>query len=623
MDYMLKKLSRNSKKLLMIFIDFIIVLFSMILSLYLRLGSTEQVIEYSVRDYHLITIYPIICIIIFYYFNLYSSVIRFMSTNIMWASAKSISLSLLLLSFFMMLFREESFSRHVLLINWFVLLIFIIGIRYLAKWILYSEDLKKTNKKSIAVYGAGEAGSSLIGSLLQSNYHIPLAIFDDDKKKHDTFMHGIKIYSPSKIGEIVARKKIDSIFLAIPSAPRINIKNILESLKDLRIKIKTLPSIDNIIDGKVKIEDIRDVNIDEIIGRDIVKPNNKLLSKNIIDNNVMVTGAGGSIGSELCRQIIRYSPKKLVLVERSEFALYRIHEELKNNEFNIPIVPLLTCVTSYDKMKKSISENNINSIYHAAAYKHVPMVEKNPIDGIENNILGTLNIAQAARDLNVSSFVFVSTDKAVRPSNIMGASKRFCEIILQAFSNQKSQTVFSMVRFGNVLDSAGSVVPLFRKQIKKGGPVTVTHPEVTRFFMSIPEAVQLVIQAGALAKGGDIFLLDMGEPVKILDLAKKMIYLSGLEPILNLNQEGDIKIEITGLRPGEKLYEELLIEGNPEQTEHPQILKTFENGIESNKLNDIITEIKILCKEQNSDGIIKLLKLYIEGYADNINGSVQ
>ena len=622
MDYMLKKLSRNSKKLLMIFIDFVIVLFSIILSLYLRLGSIEQVIDYSIRDYHLIAIYPFICIIIFYYFNLYSSVIRFMSTNIMWASAKSISLSLLLLSFFMMLFREESFSRHVLLINWFVLLIFIIGVRYLAKWILYSEHLKKTNKKSIAVYGAGEAGSSLIGSLLQSNYHMPFAIFDDDEKKHNTFMHGIKIYSPSKIAEIIARKKIDSIFLAIPSAPRINIKNILESLKDLRIEIKTLPSIDNIIDGKVKIEDIRDVNVDEIIGRDIVKPNNKLLSKNIIDNNVMVTGAGGSIGSELCRQIIRYSPKKLVLVERSEFALYRIYEELKNNEFDIPIVPLLTCVKSYDKMKKNISENNINSIYHAAAYKHVPMVERNPIDGIENNILGTLNIAQAARDLNVSSFVLISTDKAVRPSNIMGASKRFCEIILQAFSNQKSQTVFSMVRFGNVLDSAGSVVPLFREQIKKGGPVTVTHPEVTRFFMSIPEAVQLVIQAGALAEGGDIFLLDMGESVKILDLAKKMIYLSGLEPILDSNQEGDIKIEITGLRPGEKLYEELLIEGNPEQTEHPQILKTFENGIESDKLNNVIAEIKILCEEQNPDGIIKLLKLHIEGYADNINGVV-
>jgi len=622
MSYIIKNLSRNSKKILMIFIDLIIISLSLILSLYLRLGSIEDTLSYALKDYKIVITYPLISIFIFYYFNLYSSVIRFISPAIMWASVKSISLSLILLSFIMMLFREISFPRSVLIINWFILLIFIIGVRYIAKWLLYSEDLKKTDKKSIAIYGAGEAGNSLLGSLLQSNYHIPLAIFDNDRKKHNTFMHGIKIYNPCQARDIIFKKNIDLIFLAMPSAPRVNIKNILESLKDLRIEIKTLPSIDNIIGGKVKIEDIRDINVDEIIGRDIVKPNDELLSKNIINNNVMVTGAGGSIGSELCRQIIMLSPEKIVLVERSEFALYKIHEELKNNDLNIPIVPLLTSVKSYDKMKKYISKYDIKSIYHAAAYKHVPMVEKNPIDGIENNILGTLNIARAAKELKVKSFVLISTDKAVRPSNVMGASKRFCEIILQAFAKESPDTIFSMVRFGNVLDSAGSVVPLFRGQIKKGGPVTVTHPEVTRFFMSIPEAVQLVIQAGALAKGGDIFLLDMGEPIKILDLAKKMIYLSGLEPILSPNKGGDIEIKITGLRPGEKLYEELLIEGNPKQTEHAQILKTFENGIESEELHNVIENIKTLCKEQNTKGVIALLKQHIEGYAENANGLI-
>ena len=618
----IKKLSRNAKKSLMIFIDIIIILVSLVLSLYLRVGAEDgRLLDIIIKDYHILIIYPIISVVIFYYFNLYSSVIRFMSTNIMWASAKSVSLSLGILSFLMMLVRELSFPRSVLLINWFVLLIFIIGVRYLAKWILYSEGSKKTNKKLTAIYGAGEAGSSLIGSLLQSNYHIPKIIFDDDKKKHNTFMHGIKIYNPKDAVGLINKKNIDTILLAMPSVSRTNIKNILESLKDLRVEIKTLPSIDNIIGGKVKIEDIRDVNVDEIIGRDIVKPDPKLLSKNIIGNNVMVTGAGGSIGSELCRQIIRLSPKKLVLVEMSEFALYKIHEELKNNEFKVPVIPLLTSVKSYDKMKKFISEYNVKSIYHAAAYKHVPMVEKNPIDGIENNIIGTLNIARAAKDSDVDSFVLISTDKAVRPSNVMGASKRFCEIILQAFSKEDVNTVFSMVRFGNVLDSAGSVVPLFRSQIKKGGPVTVTHPEVTRFFMSIPEAVQLVIQAGALAKGGDIFLLDMGEPVKILDLARQMISLSGLEPSLN-SEDGDIEIKITGLRSGEKLYEELLIEGNPEQTEHGQILKTFENGIELEPLLDIIENIEDLCQKQNSEKLVELLKEHVEGYKQNSKESL-
>ena len=395
--------------------------------------------------------------------------------------------------------------------------------------------------------------------------------------------------------------------LAIPSASRSERKAIIDSLIPLKIKVQTIPDMEDILQGNAKIDELREVHIEDLLGREPVLPNKDLLQKNILRKSVMVTGAGGSIGSELCRQIILNEPNALILFELSEFSLYSIHQELleiakKNNITNTKIYPVLGNVQDIERVDRVLSHFNIDTIYHAAAYKHVPLVEYNMIEGVQNNVFGTYNVARCAAEHNVKSFVLISTDKAVRPTNVMGASKRMAELCLQALSEQLKdyQTCFSMVRFGNVLGSSGSVIPLFRKQILKGGPITITHPDIIRYFMTIPEAAQLVIQAGAMAKGGDVFILDMGEPVKIVDLAKNLVQLSGLSVKDENNPKGDIEITYTGLRPGEKLYEELLIGGdNVRKTTHPRIMTAEEVYLPFEQLSEVLSELENSCKDAN------------------------
>jgi FlaA1/EpsC-like NDP-sugar epimerase len=433
-------------------------------------------------------------------------------------------------------------------------------------------------------------------------------------------LNGLSIYSPGDLPSLTASLGVTSILLAIPSAPRKRRNEIIKRMVQARVSVRTLPSVMELAQGKVTTTALQELDIDDLLGREPVMPNHILLAKNVTDKIVLVSGAGGSIGSELCRQIVNNRPKTLLLVEQSEFALYNIHQELAAKLTNLPdapphLVPLLVSVRDEERMRDIMSAWHPDTIYHAAAYKHVPLVEHNPAEGIKNNVFGTLAIAQAAAQHGVSDFVLISTDKAVRPTNIMGASKRMAEMALQALAATATQTRFSMVRFGNVLGSSGSVVPLFRQQIRDGGPITLTHEEITRYFMTIPEAAQLVIQAGAMTHGGDVFVLDMGQPVRILDLARRMVELSGLTLKGPDDPDGDIAIEIIGLRPGEKLYEELLIGENPQTTSHPRIMKAHEDFLSWAVLEEKLRALSAAL-DANDIGIMRdLLRQIVSGYA--------
>lgn len=457
------------------------------------------------------------------------------------------------------------------------------------KSVLY---LTEPIKKPIGIFGAGEVGSQVIDNLRSSSEYIPVALFDDSPTKWGTVVNSMWVNSSDDLGDIIKKKNIKLVLLAILGISEKERRKILQKISKYPVEVKMIASIEHLISGNFNLQQVHAVDVEDILGRDPVEPNKILLDKNIKGKNVLVTGAGGSIGGELCKQIIKLNPRKLILYENNEFALYKVHAELKELSAYVEIYPVLSSVLDQMKIKDALLSHEIHTIYHAAAYKHVPLVEMNPIDGIKNNIIGTYNCVKAAIDTSVDTFILISTDKAVRPSNIMGASKRFSELILQGAHKNSNGTCFSMVRFGNVLDSAGSVVPLFRQQINKNGPVTVTHPDVTRYFMSIPEAVELVIQAGAMAKGGDVFVLEMGNPIRIIDLAVKMIHLSGFEPRDSNHPDGDIEIKITGLRPGEKLSEELIIGNNVYSTDHPQILKAEETSLDWGEIEKFTLAIK-------------------------------
>ena len=443
----------------------------------------------------------------------------------------------------------------------------------------YLKILNKAGRPKALIYGAGRSGRELANALSNSDEIQVVGFLDDDVRLHGHILNGLPINRSSNLPTLLTRQNITNVLLAMPSVSRKRRNSILKKIRKAKVSVRTLPSVSSLAQGKVTITDLHELDIDDLLGREPVEPSQALLKKNISGKIVLVSGAGGSIGSEICRQVITLMPKKVLLLEQNEYTLYNIHEELQAKEPNVSLVPLLASVQDSVRLEEIMSTWQPQTVYHAAAYKHVPLVEHNLAEGIKNNVFGTLNMAQAAMTENVENFVLVSTDKAVRPTNIMGASKRLAEIILQALSIQNTSSNFSIVRFGNVLDSSGSVVPRFRQQINQGGPVTITHPDITRFFMTIPEAAQLVIQASAMAKGGDVFLLDMGEPVKILELARRMIELSGLAVKEASNPDGDIEIQITGLRPGEKLYEELLIKNNPQRTSHKRIMKAKEDFV--------------------------------------------
>ena len=616
MKFRLQNLERIYKQIIMLFVDVATLLFALWLAFVLRIGEPFPT-EYIYPSWWLFIAIPVIMIPLFVKLGLYRAVLQYMGIKVITTTFQATTIACLIVGFLMWFFREPNLPRSILPIFWFIVNIAVIASRFLFKGYLYSWDSFINSRKQTLIYGAGNAGVQLVESLKKSTVYVPIAFIDDDKEKQGTILNYLEVFPFDKIDFLIKNKDAKVLLLAVPSLSEKQRTQILKRLTKYPLEVKVLPSLDKIVNGIVNLDAIKHVEVADILGRDSVEPNQSLLERNISGKNILITGAGGSIGSELSRQVMKLSPKKVVLMDNSEFNLYNIHLELASKGFSIEIIPSLCTVTNYHQLKQIIAQNNIQTIYHAAAYKHVPMVEMNIISGTYNNVIGTYNIARLADELEVANMVLVSTDKAVRPTNVMGASKRMSELILQAFSD-KSKCCFSMVRFGNVLESAGSVVPLFRNQIKAGGPVTVTHRNITRYFMSIPEAVELVLQSGAMAKGGDVFVLDMGEPIKIIDLAYKMIHLSGLTPIDNENPDGDIRIDFTGLRPGEKLYEELLIGSNVVQSEHPRIMQAKESKLSFDEVSHCVEVIKSARENQDERVVKELLLKYVDGYRSEV-----
>ncbi len=519
----------------------------------------------------------------------------------------------------------EGVPRTVGIIQPILLLLAVGASRLLARfWLggLYHNALMQASLPKVLIYGAGNAGRQLAAAMSNSNEMRVVGFLDDDDRLHGHVLNGLPIYSPKDLESLVPALQIATVLLAIPSVNRRRRNELIEQMLKAHVQVRTLPSVSGLAKGTVSTSDLRELEIDDLLGREPVTPNHILLGKNIAGKNVLVTGAGGSIGSELCRQISDLSPHTLILVEQSEFALFEIHQELQSRllQSDTLLVPLLASVRDAKAVNEIMAAWKPDTVYHAAAYKHVPLVEHNPVEGIRNNTLGTLVTAEAAARQGVADFVLISTDKAVRPTNVMGASKRLAEMVLQAMADTHAgKTRFSMVRFGNVLGSSGSVVPRFRHQIRDGGPITLTHPEITRYFMTIPEAAQLVIQAGAMAKGGDVFVLDMGEPVKIRDLAVRMVELSGLTVRDEDHPEGDIEIRVTGLRPGEKLFEELLIGDNPQPTPHPRIMKAHEEYLPWPQLREALDHLNVALDAADLPAIDAFLGNMVSGFKSQNN----
>ena len=613
MKYKFINLNRFYKQLIMIISDQFVLLFSLCLAFILRFGDILESIHYMQTNWWLFIIIPIITTFFFVRSGLYRAVLKYVGARLIITTFRSTTLSYLFVILILFFYDPHQFPRSVLLTFWFISNVLLIISRFIFKGILYSWESFHTNKKNILIYGAGKAGVQISESLKKTNDYNVVGFIDDDLNKTSTIVNSIEVFSFDDINILINKKSVKSLILAIPSAKQTQRQEILKKLSRYPLEVKLLPNLDDIENDLATLEQVKFVEVDDILGREVVLPKKELLQKNIKNRNILITGAGGSIGAELSRQIKALSPSLVVLLDNSEFNLYNINYELTITN-GVKVVPVLATVTNYNQIYNVIKKYKIDTIYHAAAYKHVPMVELNVVSGVYNNVIGTFNIAKAAKDLDVTNLVLISTDKAVRPTNVMGASKRLSEFILQAYAAEKSNTCFSMVRFGNVIDSAGSVVPLFRNQIKKGGPVTVTHRSITRYFMSIPEAVQLVLQSGSMAKGGDVFVLDMGDPIKILDLAYRMIHLSGLKPIDNDNPDGDIQIKFTGLRPGEKLYEELLIGDDVIQSKHPRIMQAREEKLIMNDILKFIEIIKISRDTQDESLIKNLLQDYVKGY---------
>jgi FlaA1/EpsC-like NDP-sugar epimerase len=526
--------------------------------------------------------------------GLYRAVIRFLGHQAVFAVALAIAVSAVILGIAGELLHVASLAWSVVAIYSCVALLYVAGSRFVVRYYLLRRYIQPTVAR-VAIYGAGDAGAHLSNLLLTTRSFNPVLFVDDNKSLHGRMVNGIKVHSPDHLPILIRAHGIDRILLAVPSLRRRRRHEILTQLETLGVHVQTVPDIEQLVTGKANLADLREVDIADLLGRDAVPPKPGLFDACIRDRVVLVTGAGGSIGSELCRQIIGLGPKRLILFEMSELALYNIERELRGfadkNSLPVELVGLIGNAHCKNRLRDILHAYRVQTVYHAAAYKHVPIVEQNVIEGITNNVISTWHAAEAAHEAEVETFVLVSTDKAVNPTNVMGATKRFAEIVLQGLQRRGSKTLFCMVRFGNVLASSGSVVPLFNEQIKAGGPVTVTHPEVIRYFMTIPEAAQLVIQAGSMADGGDVFVLDMGKPVRIGDLARRMIHLAGLTVRDDQHPEGDIEISYTGLRPAEKLYEELLIGNNVTGTQHPMILRAIEHSLPWDRVQELLNEI--------------------------------
>jgi len=617
-------LPRSAKRAVALAVDVSLIVLTVWIAFYLRLDEWVRLSgEGLFQPMWAIAASWLIALPLFITHGFYRVIFRYSGTAAMQMVLRAFALYGLLYASVVTAIGLPGVPRSVGIIQPLLLLLAVGASRALARyWLggLYQNIFQRMNLPKAVIYGAGQAGRQLAQAMAHGHEMRVVAFLDDDDRLHGHVLNGLPIHSPMDLQGLVETQGVRTVLLAMPSVSRRRRNEILSQIRNAQVAVRTLPSVTDLAQGKVSISDLHELDIDDLLGREPVAPNHILLAKNITGKVVLVTGAGGSIGSELCRQILAVGPAKLLLIEQSEFALYAIHQELEEKLAGLDgatppvLVPLLASVQDGDRMREIMSTWHPDTVYHAAAYKHVPLVEHNPAAGIKNNVWGTLCTARAAQEAGVRDFVLISTDKAVRPTNVMGASKRLAEMVLQALAASGTGTTFSMVRFGNVLGSSGSVVPRFRQQIRDGGPITLTHPEVTRYFMTIPEAAQLVIQAGAMAKGGDVFVLDMGQPVKIMDLARRMVELSGLTVKDEQNPEGDIEIAVTGLRPGEKLYEELLIGTDPKPTSHPRIMKAHEAFIPWVELEAKLNALE-MAVNVNDVGVIRLMmQQLVAGY---------
>ena len=648
-------LPRSIKRLLVLLVDAGLSVLSVWLALYLRLGFF---VAFSGETIWAVIASIMLALPIFVASGLYRAIFRYSGLPAMVSVTRAMLLYGVGFSAIFTFWTVEGVPRTVGLIQPLLLLLLVGASRAVARvWLggMYQQQLRKAFLPQALIYGAGDAGRQLASAMANSPEICVVGFLDDDERLHGNFLNGLIIYNPADFVEVLNEVPVTDVLLALPSVSRNRRNEIIKNLKPYKVVVRTLPGFSDLATGKLSLSDVRDLDIDDLLGRDPVKPNELLLNQNIHRKTVLVTGAGGSIGSELCRQILKKRPKELLLVDMCEFALYQIHQELQASvlynytrlgtnvedvvgngksdlrvtepqQSAIEIFPLLASACDSGRMNKIMETWRPDTVYHAAAYKHVPMVEHNPAEGVRNNIFGTWVCAEAAMHNSVRNFVLISTDKAVRPTNIMGATKRMAEMVLQALAAvapsvvgqsakySSTGTIFSMVRFGNVLGSSGSVVPTFREQVKNGGPITLTHVDITRYFMTIPEAAQLVIQAGAMGQGGDVFVLDMGQPVKIIDLARRIVELSGMTVQDDMHPDGDIKIAVTGLRPGEKLYEELLIGDNPEPTQHPRIMKAHEDYPSWSHLEKKLNVLSAAINTNDVVAIRNILQETVNGY---------
>ncbi len=618
--------SRSLKQVSMMLVDGLLILSALWISV--ALVNQDFFTRNSPDAYLPYFLFAALCgVVIFYTSGLYRTIVLYMGVQSGLVLLKGITIITALTTGIVYLSSNLDFPEQAIPVFWMIALLLVGGIRFTSKVILQNMIHNFRPREPVVIYGAGSSGMQLVAALNNGDQYLPVAFVDDNESLIGNTVHGIRVYSPASIYELIENFSVRQILLAIPSATHAERKQILNCLEHYPVHVRTVPDLFDMVSGKVRVDEIRDIDIEDLLGRDIVPPDPQLMSACIRDSNVLITGAGGSIGSELCRQIIKLKPSQMVLYDNSEYGLYQIESELREIQRllehgrDIKIVALLGSARNQVQVENALRKFNIRTVYHAAAYKQVPMVEKNIVEGVQNNIFGTLVLAKAAAKFEVENFVFISTDKAVRPANVMGATKRFAEQILQSLSANGSKTKFSMVRFGNVLGSSGSVVPLFRKQIAKGGPITVTHSEVTRYFMTVQEAAQLVIQAGSMAAGGDVFVLDMHEPVRILDLARKMIHLMGYIIKDERNPSGEIAIEYTGLRPGEKLYEELLIGEQVTGTDHPKIMRAEEDFLVWQEIEQLLLRLEQGCAALDQVQIREVLSEAIGGFVSKETAS--
>ena len=615
----LAQIAPRAKVFVMIGGDALFLPLCMFASVTLRLGSPQAALDTSLAVQIVLALLtlPVLAVA-----GLYRTVVRYIDLRVLASASVALAAVVLLVYAFAVVFGMQALPRSALLIFWFVAFAYVVSSRFIARSLL-RRSLRPGARPRLrtAIYGAGDAGAQLAQAMHFSTEYKAVCFLDDRSERQKMTVGGLRVYSPSALDEAVIRHDVTQIVVAIPSASAAQKRRLIAQVEASGLPVKILPGLVEMVDGRPEVSDIREVDVADLLGRDAVPPDPALFARNIAGKVVLVTGAGGSIGGELCRQILSQRPRRLVLLDHSEFALYTIDHEVLHATHGTEIVTCLGSVLDEALLRSLMQRNEVQTVYHAAAYKHVPIVEANVQQGLRNNVFGTLNVARAALDAGVETCILISTDKAVRPTNVMGASKRVAELVLQAAALRSTRTVFSMVRFGNVLGSSGSVVPLFRRQIQAGGPITITHPDIVRYFMLIPEAAQLVIQAGAMARGGEVFVLDMGEPVRIADLARSMIRLSGLTEKTAELPSGQIEIKAVGLRPGEKLFEELLIGDNVTPSGHPRIMSARERHIDPALLDKMLASLRQACESNDTESMLRQVRNLVPEFraADEVN----